>query len=201
MPAVGEAMLLQACAGAVAWRASSPANAHIAVTVNLSADELADHGLLQRVTHALEASGLEPRALVMEVTETVAMHDGDAALEQLRGLEALGVRLAVDDFGTGYSSLEYLRRFPFHLLKIAKPFVDDLGAAPDNAAFLQTILTLADVLGLQVVGEGIETSAQADNLRRLGCQLGQGYLFSRPLDPAALGRFLAARADELPLAA
>jgi diguanylate cyclase (GGDEF)-like protein len=201
MVGVGEAMLAQACACTAACRASSPALAHLAVTVNLSANELADDSLIERVVSALDHSGLDPRALVLEVTETVVMGDADATLDRLRRLEALGVRLAVDDFGTGYSSLEYLRRFPFHVLKIPKPFIDDIAAAPDDTAFVRTMLTLADLMGLQVVAEGIETSAQAATLRRLGCTLGQGFLFSRPLDIEAVMRFLAAGAWQFDVAA
>jgi EAL domain-containing protein (putative c-di-GMP-specific phosphodiesterase class I) len=112
-------------------------------------------------------------------------------------LRRLGVRLALDDFGTGYSSLSHLREFPIDILKIAKPFVDDLGAETSDSSFLEAILGLARALDLTVIMEGIETAEQAATLQRLGCRLGQGYHFARPLDRQAASAHLAAR----PLAA
>jgi EAL domain-containing protein (putative c-di-GMP-specific phosphodiesterase class I) len=121
------------------------------------------------------------------------MRDQEATIDTLHVLRRLGVRLALDDFGTGYSSLSHLREFPIDILKIAKPFVDDLGTETSDSTFLEAILGLARALDLTVVVEGIETAEQAATLHRLGCGLGQGYYFARPLDRAAAGSYLAGR--------
>ena len=119
--------------------------------------------------------------LVLEITETVLMHDTETTIDRLRALRALGVRLAVDDFGTGYSSLRYLNRFPVDVLKMAKPFVDGLGSNEEDPALARAIVDLGASLGLQIIAEGIESAAQLTQLRRLGCPLGQGYWFARPM--------------------
>ena len=119
------------------------------------------------------------------------MHDTEATIERLRALRALGVRLAVDDFGTGYSSLRYLDRFPLDVLKMAKPFVDGLGSKDENPALARAIIDLGSSLGLSIVAEGIERSAQLEQLRRLGCPMGQGYWFARPMPAAEAGAHLA----------
>ena len=118
------------------------------------------------------------------------MQDTATTMARLVELSLLGVRLAVDDFGTGYSSLSYLRRFPVHVLKIAKPFTDDAVAGPQRSALLRGMVDLGRALSLDVVAEGVEEAGQVVKLRELGCPLGQGYLFSGPLDAAALERFL-----------
>jgi EAL domain-containing protein (putative c-di-GMP-specific phosphodiesterase class I) len=133
------------------------------------------------VAGALRETGLDPGSLVLEITETVLMQDTEATIERLRALRALGVRLAVDDFGTGYSSLRYLNRFPVDVLKMAKPFVDGLGAGAEHSALARAIVDLGANLGMHIVAEGIERPEQLDALRALGCGYGQGYHFSRPL--------------------
>jgi EAL domain-containing protein (putative c-di-GMP-specific phosphodiesterase class I) len=122
------------------------------------------------------------------------MRDTALALDRLRALKALGVRLAVDDFGTGYSSLAYLQQFPVDVLKIDKSFVDDVARSADAAALARTIVALADMLGLRTVAEGVEDGAQRSTLESLGCTLGQGYLFARPLDAPAIRRRVERRA-------
>jgi EAL domain-containing protein (putative c-di-GMP-specific phosphodiesterase class I) len=154
------------------------------VSVNLSGLQLLDDSLDADVAVALADSGLDPSGLVLEITETVLVQDVAAAVERLENLRALGVSIAIDDFGTGYSSLRYIRRFPADILKIAKPFVDGLHDETD-AALVHTIIALADSLGLRTVAEGIEDSEQLERLCDLGCELGQGYLFARPLAPEA----------------
>ena len=123
------------------------------------------------------------------------MKDADASLKTLRALNELGVRLALDDFGTGYSSLRYLRSFPLEMLKIPRPFVEGVEHSFEDSALARATFLLADTFGLDVVAEGIETSAQLAELERLGCRFGQGYLLGRPQPPAALEAQLA-----LPLA-
>ncbi|HEY3187027.1 MAG TPA: EAL domain-containing protein, partial [Solirubrobacteraceae bacterium] len=154
--------------------------------------QLEQSDLVEVVARALARTGLAPDRLWLEITETVLMHDTEATIERLRALKGLGVRLAVDDFGTGYSSLRYLRRFPIDLLKMAKPFVDGINASPEGTALARTILELGHSLGLRTVAEGIEGAAELAQLRRLGCELGQGFLFAEPLSADAASAMLRA---------
>jgi len=178
---LGAWVLDRACHQAAAWKC--------AVSVNLSARQLEQPDLVELVAGALRRSGLRPDLLWLEITETVLMHDTEATIGRLEALKELGVRLAVDDFGTGYSSLRYLRRFPIDLLKMAKPFVDGL-ASREGAALARTIVELGTSLGLRTVAEGIEGPRELAQLRRLGCELGQGYLFARPLTADAATAWL-----------
>ncbi len=171
---VGRFVLGEACAQAARWNVAQ-------ITVNLSGRQLERPDLVAHVAAALTESGLEPARLTLEVTETVLMHDTEATIERLAALRELGVRLAVDDFGTGASSLRSLSRFPIDMLKMAKPFVDGVGNGDEDAALARAIVDLGGSLGLTVVAEGIEQGAQLAQLRRLGCQYGQGFLFARPL--------------------
>jgi EAL domain-containing protein (putative c-di-GMP-specific phosphodiesterase class I) len=173
---IGRWVLEESCVQAHVWDTS--------VSVNLSGRQLEQADLVEVVARALARSGLPAERLWLEITETVLMRDTEATIERLRALKALGVRLAVDDFGTGYSSLQYLRRFPIDLLKVAKPFVDGLTSGAEGAALAKTILDLGRSLGLRTVAEGIEGAAELAHLRRLGCDLGQGFLFAEPLSAA-----------------
>ncbi|MCW2966430.1 MAG: hypothetical protein JWM71_202 [Solirubrobacteraceae bacterium] len=179
---LGRFVLREACRQAAAWQGLG--DAELMMNVNLSGRQLEDPALVDEVTAILRETGLPAARLVLEITETVLMHDTETTIERLRALRALGVRLAVDDFGTGYSSLRYLNRFPLDVLKMAKPFVDGLGSQSEDPALARAIVDLGANLGLQIIAEGIERSAQLTQLRRLGCPLGQGYWFSRPM-PAA----------------
>jgi EAL domain-containing protein (putative c-di-GMP-specific phosphodiesterase class I) len=176
------------------------------MSVNLSGRQLEDPNIVADVAAALADSGLPASALVLEITETVLMHDTEATIARLTALKALGVRLAVDDFGTGYSSLRYLRRFPIDILKMAKPFVDGLDTGDDEGrALARAIVDLATSLKLACIAEGIEAPAQADVLREIGCGLGQGFHFARPMasdamtaliaEPAGTGRTFAIAAS------
>ena len=133
----------------------------------------------------LRETGLDPRLLKLEITESAVVADAETAVETLRGLKALGVGLAIDDFGTGYSSLNYLRHFPVDALKIDRAFVAGLGRDEGDAAIVAAVIGLAHTLGLRVVAEGIETTEQLGLLRGLGCEQGQGYRFGRPQPAAA----------------
>jgi diguanylate cyclase (GGDEF)-like protein len=188
---IGRHVLHTACAQAAEWRRRHPGAGLDTITVNLSGRELADPALPSDVAAALDASGLPAHCLVLEITETVLMRDTEATIARLAELKALGVRLAVDDFGTGYSSLRYLRRFPVDILKMAKPFIDTIAADDVDTALACTILDLGANLGLQVVAEGIEREDQATVLRALGCEMGQGYHYARPLDAAAASAMVA----------
>jgi FOG: EAL domain len=149
------------------------------------------------VAAALEGSGLDPGCLVLELTESVLMDDPDRAAATLNELKQLGVRLAIDDFGTGYSSLAYLQRFPIDILKIDRSFVARVLGGPEDAALAHAIIKLGQTLHLDVVAEGIETDGQLNELRKLGCEYGQGYLFARPLAPDGLTSLLREPPDEV----
>ncbi|HEY1357161.1 MAG TPA: EAL domain-containing protein [Thermoleophilaceae bacterium] len=185
---IGRWVLLEACRQAARWQATWPS---LAVCVNLSSVQLGEQGLVEDVAGALAETSADPRGLILEITETVLMHDVDATVAALRGLKELGVQLAVDDFGTGYSSLQYLRGFPIDILKIAKSFVDGVAGASDESALARAIIDLGDSFQLRVVAEGIERREQYDRLLALGCELGQGFLFARPMEVTALDVLLA----------
>jgi len=184
MPEIGRWILNAACQQAAGWQRARP----LKLSVNLSACQLQAADLASDVAAALEASGLAPSALVLEITETVLMRDVEDTIDCLKDLKKLGVLLAVDDFGTGYSSLDYLRRFPIDMLKIDKAFVDDLVTGDSTLA--QAIIDLGESFGLQVVAEGIEHEAQRRRLIELGCRLGQGFCFARPMPAGDIATLL-----------
>jgi EAL domain-containing protein (putative c-di-GMP-specific phosphodiesterase class I) len=136
--------------------------------------------LSKTIISALSQSGLPPSRLEIEITESVLFSDAEAALDVLRQVRALGVRIALDDFGTGYSSLSYLRSFPFDKIKIDKSFVNDLVIRKDNQVIVQAIRDIAEGLGMSITAEGVETVEQASYLRQAGCHELQGYFFSKP---------------------
>ncbi|MDA0169559.1 EAL domain-containing protein [Solirubrobacter taibaiensis] len=173
---LGRYVLEEACASVV-QRSDT-----LQVQVNLSAIELEHPDLLHTITDVLQRTGIAPGRLVLEVTETLLVKDAERGAETLQQLRDLGVQLALDDFGTGYSSLSYLRNLPLDTLKIAREFVEGLAFSEHDAAFVRLIVGLAKTVGLKVVAEGIETRAQLDMLREIGCDLGQGYYFAAPMD-------------------
>ena len=171
---LGRLVLEQALDAARSWPRE------LSVWLNLAPAELANERLVETLAEALAKAGIEPGRLTIEVTESSVLQSETGALEAMRRLRELGVSLTIDDFGTGYSSLSRLAEFPIESLKIPKPFVDRLVGDDADEAFVDAILRLSDSLGLAAVGEGIESAAQADRLRELGCLLGQGYYFGRP---------------------
>jgi len=181
MPQLGRWVLVAACAQAARWLSERPDDADFSVCVNLSGRQLQAPEMVEDVSAALEDAGLPPDRLILEITETVLMHDIEATIVKLKQLKALGVSLAVDDFGTGYSSLQYLRRFPIDILKIDKAFVDDIEGADADSTLARAIIDLGESFSLRVVAEGIERDPQRRRLLELGCGLGQGYLFTRPI--------------------
>jgi EAL domain-containing protein (putative c-di-GMP-specific phosphodiesterase class I) len=189
---IGELVLNDACTQAARWVAESPDQVDLLVTVNLSARQVADEEIVAQVSAALAASGLDAHRLVLEITETVLMQDRDAAAATLWTLKGLGVRIAIDDFGTGYSSLAYLRRFPIDMLKVAREFVDGLGRDAHDDVITRAIVELAGTLGLLTVAEGIETTQQSETVAALGCDIAQGYLFSRPIEAEAASAVMSA---------
>jgi predicted signal transduction protein with EAL and GGDEF domain len=181
--ALGLWVLLQAC-GDVRALQEATGRGDLYVSVNVSTKQLHDRTFPDAVADVLAQTGLPARALVLELTESLLVHDRDAIITQLRRLKDLGLRLAVDDFGTGYSVLSYLQEFPVDVLKIDKSFVDDIHRQPDKAKLVEGIVGLSESLRLEVVAEGIELDEQAERLRAIRSPLGQGYLFSRPVPVA-----------------
>lgn len=174
---LGQVVLATACRQAALWRRGGAA---LELSVNLSTRQLADPHLVEQVTAVLADSGLDPGALWFEVTESALVEDVDKAIIVLRRLVDLGIRIAIDDFGTGWASLTYLRNFPVHALKIDRSFTSGVGRNPNDTAIVRSILSLGAELGVAVIAEGIETAAQETAMRRLGCRLGQGFLYGRP---------------------
>jgi diguanylate cyclase (GGDEF)-like protein len=181
---IGRWVLATACAAAVGWQAGSPAGGYH-VNVNVSAGQLLSTNIVEDVASVLRTTGLRAGLLTLEITESVLMADNATVAAQLAQLRGLGIRLAIDDFGTGYSSLSYLDRLPVDILKVDKAFVDRLDEPSTRPPLAGAIVGLGDLLGLDVVAEGIETSSQRHAMVDLGCRHGQGYLFSRPVDPDA----------------
>jgi EAL domain-containing protein (putative c-di-GMP-specific phosphodiesterase class I) len=174
---LGRVVLETACRQAAAW-------GRVPVHVNLSARQLADPNLIESVAQIVRTTGVDPANLVLELTESSLLERAHSPAETLARLKALGISLILDDFGTGYSSLSYLQHFPLSGLKIDRSFVAALGSVSGGGAIVDAILRMARALDLEVVAEGLETEEHLDTLRRLGCRLGQGYLFSRPVDVA-----------------
>ncbi len=189
---IGRWVLEEACARASDWHRRGR---HIGMAINVSARQIDREGLVDEVRTALHDTSLRPDALTLEVTETTIMRDAPTNARRLATLKDLGVRIAIDDFGTGYSSLAYLRQFPVDALKLDRSFVSGLASSKEAAALIHTLVQLAKTLELETVAEGIDDQAQLDALRREGCDLGQGFLFSPPLPPDALEALLM-RADD-----
>ncbi|MCA1635727.1 MAG: EAL domain-containing protein [Acidobacteria bacterium] len=179
---LGQWVLEESCRQMREWHEQSLANRMLTVSVNLSGKQLSRDDLCQQIKLILERTGLDPRSLKLEITESVVMDNADLAINMLQQLHNLGIQLSIDDFGTGYSSLSYLHRFPVNNLKIDRSFISRMGLGDENLEIVRTIIMLARNLGMEVIAEGIETKEQLAQLRALSCSFGQGYLFSVPLD-------------------
>jgi len=178
---LGRWVLEQACAQAAQWQRNHALARGLRVSVNISARHFQHKGLFDDVSRAVRAADLDPSCLVLEITESVLVQDSESVIAQMLELKMLGVAFAIDDFGTGYSSLSYLKRFPIDILKVDKSFVDDVGDSIEQGALAEAIVQLGKTLHLETVAEGVEQSAQVEELRALGCQYGQGFYFARPL--------------------
>jgi diguanylate cyclase (GGDEF)-like protein/PAS domain S-box-containing protein len=176
---IGQWVLVEACKQARAWLDAGIGV--VPVSVNVSAAEFGAKDFLSGVRAVLIATGVEPQNLELELTESVLMHDAEAAVAILGKLKAMGVQVAIDDFGTGYSSFTYLRRFPSDALKLHQSFVQEITADPRDAAIVSAMINIGRSLKQRIIAEGVETSAQLEFLRRQGCEEGQGYYFSRPV--------------------
>jgi diguanylate cyclase (GGDEF)-like protein len=194
---IGRWVLNEALRQAREWKGRSSSGRIPQVSVNLSARQLHHPDLVAGVAAALSMAGIPASLLTLEITETALMLDRDGAGRTLRELRQLGVRLALDDFGTGYSSLSFLRHFPIDVLKIDKSFVDGLTVGSEDSAVARAIIELGRSLGMQTVAEGIETEEQRQHLLALGCELGQGYHFHRPLPAPAVEQLFEAQACQL----
>ena len=188
---LGHWVLREACAQIRRWRTVFP-TVPLSVAVNVSGRQLHELDVVDEIRAALAESGVDPSALVLEITESVLMQQAGSVRARLEQLKELGVSLSIDDFGIGYSSLSYLQRFPIDILKIAKPFVDDVGLGEERAALARAIVGLGDTLHLHTIAEGIETAEQCAALIALGCAYGQGYHFSPPLPPEGIEALLGA---------
>jgi EAL domain-containing protein (putative c-di-GMP-specific phosphodiesterase class I) len=187
---LGTWILQTACRQLAVWQHGRPPNDLLTITVNVSPLQLHHHAFVADVRAALAAASLRPDSLVLEITESELVDATAENLALFAELKSLGVRLAIDDFGTGYSSLSYLQRFPFDILKIDKSFIEGVARGGTNVAFARTIIALGGMLNLRVLAEGIEHAGQLAMLKELGCQYGQGYLFAKPLDAAAVTALL-----------
>jgi diguanylate cyclase (GGDEF)-like protein/PAS domain S-box-containing protein len=191
---LGEWVVRETCQRLAGWQ-SRPETAHLHLSVNLSARELTHPDVVSSVLGCVRESGIDPRSLTIEVTESTAMADGDTGFRALRDLSSEGIRVAIDDFGTGYSSLEQLRRMPVDIVKVDRSFVGGMAGDSTDREIVAAVVGMGRALKLCVVAEGIETPEQADALRELGCDIGQGYLYAKPLPAEAMEELAQSRRD------
>ncbi|MFN2464396.1 MAG: EAL domain-containing protein [Candidatus Dormibacteria bacterium] len=194
---IGAWVLAEVCREAQRWPKVRPGGRPLMVAVNVSPRQF-DSGLATTFGAIIAASGIDATTVCLEVTESMVMQDAEFAITTLRELKALGLSISIDDFGTGFSSLAYLKRFPLDELKIDKSFVDGLGQDSEATAIVAAVMGMAHALGLRVVAEGVETGAQAAQLRMLGCDEAQGYHFARPGTPGAVDELLMTEAARHP---
>ena len=184
---IGEWVIREAFVTAARWqREGTP----MRIAINVSAIQLRRKSFADMVRALLDETGADPRLIEMEITERVLVGGNEDAIRALRQIDALGIQLAIDDFGTGYSGLSYLKQFPIDTVKIDQSFVRDLTTDADDEAILRAIIAMSKSLKLSVVAEGVEHAEQMERLRELGCDLLQGYYFSRPIPLDEADRFL-----------
>ncbi len=188
---VGEFVLREACRQMQRWQAAYPLDRPLWISINLSSKQFSQGALIAKIANILRETNVNPQCVKLEITESVVMENIETATDMLRQMRALGVQLAIDDFGTGYSSLSYLHRFPIDTLKIDRSFVTRMTENSENAEIVRTIVVLAQNLGMDVVAEGVETNEQLVLLQKLGCENGQGYFFSKPVNSDGAGRIIA----------
>jgi diguanylate cyclase (GGDEF)-like protein len=190
---MGRWVLFEACRQAREWQSLYPREEPLSISVNLSARQFSQPGLVDQVSQALESTGVAPASLRLEITEAAIIDKGRYGLTILNQLRELGVKIYLDDFGTGYSSLSYLHGLPIDAIKIDRAFIGSMETNEDNLRLVKTILALAEIVGIRAEAEGISTSEQLRELRSLNCEQGQGYLFSAPITRDAVEQVL--RAD------
>jgi EAL domain-containing protein (putative c-di-GMP-specific phosphodiesterase class I) len=185
---IGEWALAEACRTVARWEEVGLLSPEFTMAVNLSARQVAQSDLAEKVHSVIKQSGPMASRLCLEITESVLMEE--SSVEVMQALRDLGVHLSIDDFGTGYSSLGYLKRFPVNSVKVDRSFVDGLGTDGEDSAIVAAVVSLGHALGLSVVAEGVETSGQLQELLALGCDRAQGYWFSGPRDPTEFAGML-----------
>ena len=195
---LGKWVMREACQQLRSWQLRMPARSTLTMSINLSVRQLMHDEIIGDVRDAIESASLDPSTVTMEITETTLMHDTDVTRERLDDLRRIGVSLAVDDFGTGYSSLQYVQRFPIDIIKIDRSFVTGLGMNPGDGAVVQSMIELSQRLGVHTVAEGIDRTEQVTLLQSLGADLGQGYLFSKPVRASEIDALLDASPHESP---
>lgn len=184
-------ILRTSCAQMVEWQRKSPENKDLIVSVNLSGKHFAHKDLVEQIRTILVQTGMNPACLKLELTESAVMANAESVISMMKQIRDLGIQLSIDDFGTGYSSLSYLHRFPINTLKVDRSFVNSMEDGSENGEIVRTVIALAKTLRLDVIAEGIETIHQLHQLRILGCEYGQGYLFSRPVPVEEAERLIA----------
>jgi EAL domain-containing protein (putative c-di-GMP-specific phosphodiesterase class I) len=187
---IGRWVLERSCRDARNWTMSSRPDVPLKLSVNLSTRQMHDARLVPHLQQVLADNDFSPSRLTLEITESVLIDDAQVAGERLDELKRIGVRLALDDFGTGYSSLSYLQRFPIDIVKIDKSFIDGMVTETGDGNLVEAIVNLSQALGLETTAEGVETSDQHLRLLEMGCLLGQGFLFARPMEASALDAHL-----------
>lgn len=194
---IGWWVMREACLQMQRWHAENPGMSALSLNINLSEKQLIEPDAVARISAILEETGMPGARLKLEITEHTLLAHNESTISKLHQIRELGIHLCIDDFGTGYSSLNYLQRFPINVLKIDRSFIQQLGRPGEQNELVHTIISLANALNLQAVAEGTETIGQVEELRRLHCEFGQGWLFSKALDAEAIGHLV--RADQ-PLA-
>ncbi len=186
---IGQWVLESACAQLKAW-GRNPASQRLQLAVNVSATQFHQPGFIEQVLSVLQKTAIKPGNLKLELTESIVLSDVDETIRKMRTLKEIGVRFSLDDFGTGYSSLAYLTQLPLDQLKIDQSFVRNIGVNYNDAVIVQTIIGMANNLGMEVIAEGVETEEQRDFLERNGCTHYQGYLFGKPVPLEAFETFI-----------
>lgn len=187
---LGKWILEEACSQMHRWQIQYDPESRLSITINISSRQFQQNALVETVVEALSKSGLPAQNLILEITENTMMENSETIRRKLHELKNLGIKLAIDDFGTGYSSLSYLQGFPVDILKIDKSFVDNIIHSREGTAMAQAIITMGNTLQLKTIAEGIESSEQTAKLQKLGCELGQGYHFAKPLNKDDMNSFL-----------
>ena len=189
---IGSYVLGEACRQLQRWRERFSGPTPLSMSVNLSVREFTQCSFVSRVEETIHATGIDPKLLRLEITESIAIEDTQRTLEMLAALRALGVRIYLDDFGTGYSSLGYLHQWPLDAIKIDRMFVTRMHTEPTHLQLVRTVRALASNIGVAAVAEGVETEAQLETLREIGCEYAQGYLFAKPAPSEEMERLLTA---------
>ncbi|MBK6590808.1 MAG: EAL domain-containing protein [Acidobacteria bacterium] len=187
---LGKWVFQEGCRQLMEWRRQIDGSDHLQMSINLSVKEFSQLNLIEQISETLAQTGVDPGSIKIEITESHVMENTGSAVSMMERLRGLGLELSLDDFGTGYSSLSYLHQLPVKFLKIDRSFIGRITENAEKREIVHTIVRLAQNLKMQVVAEGVETEEQLEELRRQGCEFGQGYLFSRPMDAVAASRYI-----------